>query len=693
MAYPAQKKSGAKKIWRKEMQRLILSEAHQHSLSPIAACFYVITGIICADSLPELLPIWVVSIGLCITTIMYFAVLYVQASRIIIYAISSILMLMLGGAATYFEIYRQPHQMLVETGHYEFNAVIEHSEWRGDGRVRAIVKPLSKEESSTQQNQTEVNLTDYGLIRVTMRLDELPKSGDIATISARLFPLSGPFLPDMPDYGRAAYLQKIGASGFAYQVELQHQQDVMTTSRAIQSLRSTLDTYFQNRLHPTAASIASSVYLGKRDGLPPDIYLVFQKSGLAHLLAISGLHMALFCLSLFGVLRLCLLPAERTIPVSAHKIAAMLAVLAGFAYLIIADMPVSAIRAWAIAAIVLAAIMIDRRALTLRTLALVAILMLLWKPSYLYQPAFQLSFSATFGIVATHQLLRRQLPRSGISGFIVNLAVTSLAAGTITTPFIAYHFALFTPYALLSNLFAVPLMGLLMPLGLLAMAFDAIGLTIGLLRLYEFGIFCLIEIAQFFSALPAAGIWIKPPDFYLLGIWMLSITCLLSKAIRARWIGLIGICLFLSLWIRTAVTDLIQIQVRNKPVLIVNADQHIVTTDNISEFWHNIVARHMGEKPLSVCQTPICKVPVKSQIIHLVSDRKGITGACKDTARLAISLHEPKYHCDAANQYLFIKKEQSSALYHIDFNANIPKLHMKLVRQVSRPWRTIIASE
>lgn len=142
------------------MQRLILSEAHQHSLSPIAACLYVITGIICADSLPELLPIWVVSIGLCITTIMYFAVLYVQASRIVIYAISSILMLMLGGAATYFEIYRQPHQMLVETGHYDFNAVIEHSEWREDGRVRAIVKPLSKEASSTQQNQTEVNLTD-----------------------------------------------------------------------------------------------------------------------------------------------------------------------------------------------------------------------------------------------------------------------------------------------------------------------------------------------------------------------------------------------------------------------------------------------------------------------------------------------------------------------------------------------------
>lgn len=675
------------------MQRLILSVAHHLSLSPIAACFYVITGIICADSLPELLPIWVVSISLCITIIMYFAVLLVQARQITIYAICSILMLLLGGAATYFEIYRQPHQMLAETGHFDFDAVIEYSEWRAEGRVRAIVKPLTNKASSSRQKQTEPSLTDFGLIRVTMRLDRLPEPGDIATIFARLFPLSGPFLPDMPDYGRAAYSQKIGASGFAYQVELHHQKDVMTMSRAIQSLRSGLDLYFQNRLHPIAASIASSVYLGKRDGLPPDIYIVFQKSGLAHLLAISGLHMALFCLSLFGVLRLCLLPAESVIPVSAHKIAAMLAVLAGFAYLIISDMPVSAIRAWAIAAIVLTAIMIDRRALTLRTLALVAILMLLWKPSYLYQPAFQLSFSATFGIVAIHQLLRRRLPRAGISGFVLNLAVTSLAAGTITTPFIAYHFALFTPYALLSNLFAVPLMGLLMPLGLLAIAFEATGLTIGLLRLYEFGIFSLIEIAHLFSALPAAGIWIKPPDFYLLGIWMLSIACLLSTAIPARWFGLIGLGLFLSLWIRTPITDFIQIQIRNKPVLIVNGDHNIVTTDNISEFWYNIVARRMGKKPLSICQTSICEVSVKSQTIYLIGNRKGITEACKDTARPSISVYKPKYHCAAASQFLFIKKEQSNALYHIDLNANVPELHIKLVRPVSRPWRAAIASE
>ena len=416
------------------------------------SCLYLIAGILLVEILPDLLPFWAVISSLLVSGFSFYLSFRLQLNKDVRYIMSVLSIVVFGVCITRIEIYRQSHDMLPQTGRYVFDAVVEQSEWRGEGQVRALVRPLDAYPYTdrTSFNNATLDLKQYGSMRLTMRLETMPQAGDRVNIAARLFPLSGPFLPGMPDYGRAAYLNGIGASGFAYKVK-NIDQDIEKNifSNSVQRLRNQLDLHFQETFHPQIASIASALYLGKRDRLSTDIYTLFQKSGLAHLLAISGLHMALFCMSLYGLLRLAIVPAEIFLPISAHKIAAFLAILAGFAYLLIAGTPVSALRAWSIAAIILIAVIVDRRALTLRTLALVALMLLIWRPSYLFQPAFHLSFSATFGIIATYQMVKGKIPRRGLIGFLTSLAITSLAAGIVTAPFIAYHFAIFTPYSLL----------------------------------------------------------------------------------------------------------------------------------------------------------------------------------------------------------------------------------------------------
>lgn len=658
------------------------------TVSVQTSCLYLIAGILLVEILPDLLPIWAVTSTLLFSGLIFYISIRLQLNRDVQYILSTLSIVAFGVCITHIEIYRQSHDMLPQTGRYAFEAVVEQSELRGQGQVRALLRPLDSYPDTASSKSAKRDLKQYGSMRLTMRLETMPQAGDRLNVAARLFPLSGPFLPGMPDYGRSAYLNGIGASGFAYGVTKRNEKtDKYAFSDNIERMRNHLDLHLQETFHPQIASIVSALYLGKRDRLSADIYTLFQKSGLAHLLAISGLHMALFCMSLYGLLRIAILPAEIFLPISAHKIAAFLAILAGFAYLLIAGTPVSALRAWSIAAIILVAVIVDRRALTLRTLALVALMLLIWRPSYLFQPAFQLSFSATFGIIATYQMVKGKIPRRGLTGFLIGLAITSLAAGIVTAPFIAYHFAIFIPYSLLSNMLAVPLMSLLMPFGLLVLMLDTLGVTIGLLTLYEGGMFALIEIASFFSRLPVAGIWIKPPSFTILILWMLSICLFFSRRLILQTLSILGICLCFWQWWQLVQPDIIHIYHQEKPVFIINAPDRLVSTHSLSPFWISVIERQVGQKPLHLCDEAVCKVLLHEASVHFVVRPKGITQACNDMESMTISLIQPKYPCKAEARMVHLVPQPAHTFYQLDLSADTPVVHLETISQINRPWR------
>jgi len=167
-------------------------------------------------------------------------------------------------------------------------------------------------------------------------------------------------------------------------------------------------------------------------------------------------------------------------------------------------------------AVVLIGVMADRRAITFRTLAVAAMVVMLVAPEAVVHPSFQMSFAATLGIVA---LMDREKPllagggdNSGLARAalwggreIAILLLASLVAGLATMPYAAFHFHRATPYGVLSNMLAMPIVsGLVMPAGLLGLLAMPFGFDGVFWRLMELGISWMIAVAQWVAALPGA---------------------------------------------------------------------------------------------------------------------------------------------------------------------------------------------
>ena len=173
-----------------------------------------------------------------------------------------------------------------------------------------------------------------------------------------------------------------------------------------------------------------------------------------------------------------------TFPIKKWSAAAALAAAAF--YLLLSGAEVATQRSFFMTAVVLIAIMVDRRAVTFRTLAVAAMIVLAIAPEALVHPSFQMSFAATLGLVALVQIGMPQLfassdhsptARAALWGGreIVTLALASFVAGLPTTPYAAFHFHRVTPYGVVANLRAMPVVSVLvMPAGLVGTGCDAL---------------------------------------------------------------------------------------------------------------------------------------------------------------------------------------------------------------------------
>lgn len=149
------------------------------------------------------------------------------------------------------------------------------------------------------------------------------------------------------------------------------------------------------------APVASALLIGYHAAIPHDLREAWRGAGLAHLLAISGLHMMLIC----GVIMLLVRSSLALFPIFSSrfnplKLSALLALPLCFFYLFFAGVPVSALRAFLMLGLSLIAVLVSRRGITLHHVQMAAIIILLFDPSSRFGPAFQMSFSAVFGLVA-----------------------------------------------------------------------------------------------------------------------------------------------------------------------------------------------------------------------------------------------------------------------------------------------------
>jgi competence protein ComEC len=173
-------------------------------------------------------------------------------------------------------------------------------------------------------------------------------------------------------------------------------------------------------------------------------------------------------------------------------------------------------RSYFMIAIVLIGVMLDRPALTIRTLTAAALLVLVLAPQSVVHPSFQMSFAATLALVAAYD---RGVPRmkagtdsslgsrAALWGMneITSLVIASLVAGLATTPYAAFHFHRMAPYGVIANLLAMPIVSAwVMPMGLLGLLAIPFGFDAEFWRQMGYGIEWMNMVALWVASLPGA---------------------------------------------------------------------------------------------------------------------------------------------------------------------------------------------
>ena len=266
--------------------------------------------------------------------------------------------------------------------------------------VRLTLEDVILSEMTPAETPTRVRISLHGSLEGTA-----PTPGKLVGTTGHLSPPSGPVEPGGFDFQRHAWFKQIGAVGYTRVPVL-----AMTPPDGggwIFGFRMRLSAAIQERMAPDVAGFAAAVTTGDRSAIPEEVTEALRGANLAHLLAISGLDMGLLAGFVFGAVRFCIaLVPTVALRVSGNKIAACVSFVAATGYLLLSGGAVSTERAYIMTVVVLLAVLLDRRALTLRAVAVAATVILVLQPEALMGPGFQMSFAATAALVGVFGWLR-----------------------------------------------------------------------------------------------------------------------------------------------------------------------------------------------------------------------------------------------------------------------------------------------
>src|SRR5579884_1981368 len=409
------------------------------------------------------------------------------------------------------------------------------------GTVRAVEALPNGRRISLAEPRIEDGPALVRSVRIRLRNDDLApvESGDLVRLRALVRPPPPPAYPGAWDLQRDAFFSGVGGYGYAVgAMEKLGQSAAGGFWISIQRLREAIASRISASLEGSVGAIATTLLTGLTAGIPASDRAAFRDSGLAHLLAIAGLHIGIVMGLLMGFSRLLLASWEyAALHWPIKSIAALIALAGGGGYMLLTGVHVPIVRSFAMATLATAALLAGRRAVSLRGLGLAAATLILLEPEQITGVSFQMSFSAVLALVSGYEWLRPHLARLRGAGhpgrrallFLLGLALTSLLAGTASAPFAAYHFGQIQFYFILANIIAVPLTGMwIMPAGLVALALMPFGLEHGALVVMGWGGALVLWVARTVSALPAATL--RVPHMPLWGLLLL--------ALSMAWIGI-----------------------------------------------------------------------------------------------------------------------------------------------------------
>jgi competence protein ComEC len=367
-------------------------------------------------------------------------------------------------------------------------------------------------------------------IRVKLRADDdtALSPGDVVRLRALLFKPDRPAFPGGWDSGRDAFFQGLGASGFALtDVSIAQAAAGNGAASWLRGLRERIAANILAVLPVPTGSIAVTLLTGFEQDIPAQEHQNFISAGLAHLLAVAGLHVGIVMGLAFGATRFLATRSERiTLHWPVKSIAAAAALAAGIVYAALTGAHLPILRSLAMASLVTLGVAAGRRAMSLRGLAIAAMVIMLTTPEAVVGVSFQMSFSAVAALICGYAAARGFFARLNaadshwrrLAAHGAALFYTSLLAGAASMPFAAYQFQQIQPYWIFANLVAVPLTAMwVLPLGLAALALMPFGLGWLALVPMGWGIAVILACANAIAAWPDAMLRVTPmPDAAIL---------------------------------------------------------------------------------------------------------------------------------------------------------------------------------
>lgn len=528
----------------------------------------------------------------------------------------------------------------------------------GVGGPRLLIAPVSISGLSPKRTPRR--------IRVTIGENETPAPGQAVRLKAMLSQPPPPAAPGSYDFARDAWFDSIGGVGFAIgdvaNTKLDPPPPRLRLTMAVNAFRWRLAQRILARMGPSSGGVGAAMVTGHEAWITQDQTDAMRASGLAHILSISGLHMAIVGGFVFGAVRLGVAAWPwLALRAPGKKIAAVAGLIAVLGYLVISGAPPPAERSAITASVAFLAILFDRRAITLHGLAVAALLILALKPETAGEPGFQMSFAATAALVALAESWPRPVkeistpwwirwPQAGITWLAASVAA-SLVAGLATAPFAMQHFNRVAVWGLPANLAVAPLSSfVIMPFLAIGTLLEPFGLGAPFLAVAGWGIDAMVGIAQSFADAHGAQriVASAPPQVLVVAFMGLMILCLWKG--RLRWVGA-PMALAVALWPRPTPPDA-WIAADGAAAAVRSGDAAVLLRTDAKRFGAELWARRRGLTPaawsLYACDKRICApalgAPVRLSLAwsRKTPDAEILSGLCVNSEVVVIRGRAPE---------------------------------------------------
>lgn len=484
------------------------------------------------------------------------------------------------------------HGIVSDIGYYEKNGEMRKRVTVEVDKVMKFNRPMKNPPKNIR-----VNLSDKKYS---------PKYGDKIVIKANIMPNAKQLFRSSYNFERENYFKQIGGIGTNGYVE-KYESGKNTIRSTLYNFRDNLSERIINATDSPSSPVIASFITGITGKIAKENINNMRYSGLAHLLAISGMHMMIIMGLFFASIRRILVSSEYlALNYNIKKISAAATLIVGFSYLCMTGFPVSAVRAFVMSALYFSGIIIDRQPDTLRFLIIAAFILIVDKPNLILNPSFQMSFMAVLGLASGFKFFREH----GINFFTSNLyfkplfyiksiLFSSLIVEVCITPIAIYHFNNYTPYNLITNFVAIPLVGfvsiplvaisiLLMPLGLEKFALIPACWTMDI----------VLNISKYVSNLKYGYFIFTSPDEISISFIILGLLWFLLWREKWRYFGII---LFLSGVVFAIFKTTLDVIIdKEDKIVAILKNREIYFSSDKNEYKVDVIKTKMGKKDYKI---------------------------------------------------------------------------------------------